>query len=412
MIGRSSREIARWGRAMVVAAACVSAAQWGRAQDEPTAMEVETVVGETLNKAGLDSIVAGEFNFADGSSLPVDDVHAVRFRPASVATPKDQGAVAIHLAGGGRLPARSVLLVDDACDVTLLNGEQTSLKLDDVSALQWTDSDDTVWKNAVAKPPAEYDLVVLKAMPQSTSIRAFIESIGVESVAFEWDRETRTVARTQLVGVVFARPEALERPPLSVVTRGGAVIPVREAQKKDGAASFQCTLPSGSIIEIPQSEIVSLAVRSSRIRYLSEMTPESVAQRPIVSLPREWKADRNVRGEPLRAGTVEYEKGIGVQSGTSLTYELDGPAEQFAATLSLDPPRNVTADCEFVVLADGQELVRRSLKSGDAPESLRIPLKGAKRLEIRVDYGSNLDFGDHANWCDAHLVMAPTAGFQ
>jgi hypothetical protein len=49
------------------------------------------------------------------------------------------------------------------------------------------------------------------------------------------------------------------------------------------------------------------------------------------------------------------------------------------------------------------------VKSGDEPTLVRVPLNGAKRLELRVDYGSNLDFGDHANWCDAHLVVKQPA---
>jgi len=394
---------------MAVAVVCAWGARGAAAHGSPSAVTVETVGGESLDKGGLISAVAGEFKFADGSSVPVDDVHAVRFGNASPSMPVDKGAVTAHLVGGGRIPLTNAVLVDDACEVTLLNGQKLSLKLDDVSALRWTDTEDAVWNDAVSRPSSEHDLIVLKATPQSTSIRAFIESIGAESVTFEWDRESRTMARSQLVGVVFARPEVLKAPALSVATRGGAVIPASEARWIEGTATVQCTLPHGSVIEIPHAEISSLAVRSARIRYLSEMKPESVVERPIVALPREWKADRNVRGEPLRAGAVTYDKGIGVQSGTSLTYELDGEAEQFAATLSLDPPGNVAADCEFVILADGSELVRKTLKSGDAPENIRAPLKGAKRLEIRVDYGSNLDFGDHANWCDAHLVIAPNA---
>jgi hypothetical protein len=367
---------------------------------------VETVTGESLQKQGFKTLADGQVLFADGSSTALDDLRCVRFGDA-LSEPQPAPMPLVHLAGGGRLPVQSAVLLDDACEATLTDGRKTKLSLEDVTAIQWTDSPDPAWKDSLAKPSTEHDFVVLKAQPQATAVRAFVEKIDPETVEFDWEKETRTLQRVQVIGVIFARPESTPPAKVRVALNDGAVLPVTRLEPAEGADRLKCTLPHGSTIEPPAAEVASISVRSPRVKQLSEMTPALVTERPIAALPRSWKADLNVRGLPLKAGTRIYEQGIGVQSGTSLEYELDGGAEQFAAVLTLDPPPGIAGDCEFVVLVDGHEAARRHVKSGDDPIALRIPLKGARRLELRVDYGSNLDFGDHANWCDAHVVLSP-----
>jgi hypothetical protein len=395
-------------RRLALAAACLVAAPCAAAADDIQAVSVETVAGESLKKIGLVSGAAGQFKFSDGSALPIDDLRSIRF-PGSDAAAGRPPLPVVHLVGGGSLPVADAVLVDDACEVTLSGGQKVTLTLDDVAALQWAEDSGVIWNEALSKLSADHDLVVAKAMPQATSIRGFIEKIGPDAIEFDWDKQTRTLQRSQLIGVVFARPEATGEAKIRVHA-GGAIIPIQGLDRSEDGRTFRCTLPRGSVIEVPLTGIALVDVRSSRLSYLSNLKPTAAVDKPIVALPRSWQADRNVRGEPLRAGTQVFEKGIGVQSGTSLTFDLGGRAEQFVATLSLDPPGKIKGDCEFVILGDGRELLRRHLQSANEPAPVRVPVVGVTSLEIRVDYGSNLDFGDHANWCEAHLVLATTAG--
>jgi hypothetical protein len=374
------------------------------AADGPSRVTVETVTGESLEKSGLKSIDGGTATFADGSSLPVDDLRSIRFAE-SIPVPKGEATSVVHLSGSGRLPVRDAVLVDDACEATLLDGRKTTLSLIEVAAIQWSESSDPAWADSLSKPSEEHDFVVLKAQPQATAVRAFVEAIAPESIEFDWDKQTRTLQRDQVIGIVFARPEKPSPVYVRVQTIVGAVLPVTKLEPAAVAKQLRCTLARGTEIEIPSTDVASIQIQSTRMKWLSELTPARVIERPIAAFPRGWKADLNVRGETLKAGSQIFGRGLGVQSGTSLSYDLDGTAEQFAAVLAIDSPDGVAGDCEFVVIADDKELDRRHVKTGDEPASVRVPLKGAKRLELRVDYGSNLDFGDHANWCDAHLVV-------
>lgn len=377
------------------------------AQPEDAVLRIETVSGQSLERGPLVEASATELRFASGDPVSVDDARTIRLPsnpPASSAKPASR----VHLAGGGQLPVSDAILVDDACKVTFADGRTATLELGDVAGIEWSISDDPAWNGALAKPSEEHDFVVVQATPAPTAIRAFVESITAESVEFDWDKETRTLPRAKVLGVVFARPE----PPaddlkLQLHMHDGGRLAARRIDRSEDGTRFQVELGQKSSLDLPVASVESITVRSSRVRYLSDQQPSEVRERPIVALPRSWQADHNVRGEPLKAGSAVYAKGIGVQSASALTFDLEESAEQFAAIFAVDSLPGTAGDCEFIVEADGRELSRTRVRAGDQPASIRVPLSGARRLTLRVDYGRNLDFGDHANWCDAHLVLGP-----
>ena len=377
------------------------------AQPGEVALRIETVSGQSLERGPLVEASAGELRFASGDPISLDDARTIRL-PSSPPASSAKPASWVHLAGGGQLAVSDAILVDDACKVTFADGRTATLELGDVAGIQWTVSSDPAWNSALAKPSDEHDFVVVQAAPAPTAIRAFVESITAESVEFDWDKETRTLPRAKVLGVVFARPE----PPaddlkLQLHMHDGSRLAARRIDRSEDGTRFHVELGQKSSLDLPVASIESITVRSGRVRYLSDQQPSEVRERPIVALPRSWQADHNVRGEPLKAGSAVYAKGIGVQSASALTFDLEESVQQFAAVLAVDSLPGTAGDCEFVVEADGRELSRTRARAGDQPASIRVPLSGARRLTLRVDCGQNLDFGDHANWCDAHLVLGP-----
>jgi hypothetical protein len=393
-------------RAFVTAAVLVAAVPAWSQPTSPT-VRLETVNGESPTRGTLVSANAERIQFAAGDPILPDDLRSIAFGEVKSGATALSGPV-VHLAGGGRISVRDAMLVDDACQATLSDGRSVKLSLQDVTAIRWSQTADAVWAAALAKPSQEHDLVIVRAEPQSTSIRAFVESISADSIEFDWDKQTRTLARSQVLGVVFARSEG-DVPMIRkyvVNTIDGSSIPAMELRLSENGAMYVCSLSKETRVDVPVSAMQSIDVHSARITYLSDLQPAVVAERALVAFPRSWQADRNVLGEPLRAGTQTFEKGIGVQSGSSLTFELKEPADEFVAVLAVDPPGGSGGDCDFVILAEGREVARKSVHGGDPPVPIRIDISDARRLELRVEYGRNLDFGDHANWCAAHVVTS------
>lgn len=100
-----------------------------------------------------------------------------------------------------------------------------------------------------------------------------------------------------------------------------------------------------------------------------------------------------------------FQRGIGMHSQARLTYELTESFSKFVAAIGIDDAAGDLGNAVFRVLADGKEVFNSGQVTGkDQPRPIIVPLAGAKKLTLCVDYGENLDIGDQANWADARLI--------
>jgi hypothetical protein len=170
-------------------------------------------------------------------------------------------------------------------------------------------------------------------------------------------------------------------------------------------------------------DVVAVHVRSDAFRYLSDLEAPEVAVKPF------WKTvagdpvklyaprmDRSWSGGPLRCGGRTWLKGIGVFSGTSLSWTLDGTYSEFRALAGLDDAAGRLGGVVFEVWVDGERkwtsgFVRPAGAEGrgkPSPQDVgRIALVGARRLTLKVLSGDDEDpypIQDHADWLGAMLV--------
>ena len=84
----------------------------------------------------------------------------------------------------------------------------------------------------------------------------------------------------------------------------------------------------------------------------------SVRERAESSLPGcSWdrpRYDRSFLDRPLLSGGETYLKGIGVISGTSLTWAVNGEYSKFVSRIALDDSGGEEGDVVFEVLVDGE----------------------------------------------------------
>jgi len=186
------------------------------------------------------------------------------------------------------------------------------------------------------------------------------------------------------------------------------------------AASSQST-PSRALVRLPgvgpsweltDADVCCVAVRNSRIAYLSDLTPTEFVHIPHMSMEWPYQNDRCVLGTRFRAGTVLHLKGVGVHSASRLTYRLGPQDVRFEADVALDDTASVLQDgtlqrgsVEFRVYVDGVERFNSGIvRGGDAPIPVKIELDEASRLDLLVDYGERADVLDRADWLDARII--------
>ncbi len=119
------------------------------------------------------------------------------------------------------------------------------------------------------------------------------------------------------------------------------------------------------------------------------------------------KVGRCAAGGPLRLGDKTYAHGIGVNSHSVLVVSLVKPAARFQAVIGLD--RNVDrtkGSVRFRVRVGGKDVFATDvIRPGHRPQTIDVPLKGAKRFELMVDDGGDGRGWDQGDWVDARVVL-------
>ena len=119
-------------------------------------------------------------------------------------------------------------------------------------------------------------------------------------------------------------------------------------------------------------------------------------------------AKKNQAGDSILIAGKHFERGIGVQSVSVLSFLLNGKAVQFSALVGADDKGNKNMKVQFYVLGDQKVLFQSGyMKVGDAPKKVEVDLTGIQRMGLLVTV--NLDdegYGKtYSDWADAKLVM-------
>jgi hypothetical protein len=142
--------------------------------------------------------------------------------------------------------------------------------------------------------------------------------------------------------------------------------------------------------------------------YLSRLDPVTVEQG--------WGAlhfDRSVEGRTLRMRDRTYARGLGTHAPSRLLFEIPPGLDEFAATVGIDDETAGAGTAVARVRLDGVEVYRSGLLTGlSEPETVRVPLKGARQLELLADDGGDGQRYDHVNWADARFARPATAAIQ
>lgn len=397
-------------------AAFSASAEPALADGEPPAQaRLVLLDGTTRDVVSLRFTPDAELLLDTGEALPVDELRRIEpIRPADEAVPAATDArIDVRLPRDGRLIARDAVLTDDACTLSRASGPAWTLSLDELVAVRFDrHAELPAFAAAVRDKPIDRDRLFVRLEAAPVAVEGYVSAVTADTVRFEWQDEQRTLPREKLYGIVFARVGQTELPAarFTVHLHDGSRLPadriVMDKAPDAPAPVLRTFVSAATSLVVPWLEVRRIDVRSERVRFLSDLMPVDAQHKPIVALPRPWRADRGVTGAPLRAGDQSFDKGLGVQSGTMLAFDIGKEWTGFAAVLGLDPQTGKDGDCEYVVRGDGRELLRERVRGGDPPRSVRADVAGVERLELSVEYGADLDFGDHANWCDASLIRS------
>lgn len=322
----------------------------------------------------------------------------------------------LELVDGSLLSTASYRVTGSTVSVRLVGDQQQELPLRSVAAVYQNASPSShveQWQEIRHLEPTE-DLMVVRKSKALDHLGGLLGDVTNERVHFQVGSERFDVPWKKIEGLIYYRSgeDQLPKAACVVITHDGGRLRARQLTWFDNRVRAKGL--TGLVVDWPLTAIDKFDLSSGRIRYLSDLEPESVEWTPYLPLTRQLTTltgngplvtDRALGGGPLRLRAKEYQKGLAMRSRTKLTYRLSRGHRLFSAQVGIDDRVGPRGYIKLVVLGDGRKLFESPIRGRDDPVSLRLDIRNIDRLTILVDFGDDLDVADHLNLCEAKIIQ-------
>ena len=360
--------------------------------------------------------------------LPVRSIAGIR----RAGTPPP---VAVVLADGSVLAAEDYRSKGGTAEISLEGGGKASLSTRSVRSVRLkrqTGEIATAWAGITASG-ASADLIAIRKGRRLDFLEGVVREVGETSIRMDFDGQLIPIPRAKVDGIIYYHPAGAERPAVRCIVLDGEGSRFAARDVSLAGAGIKITTPGGLKVTRKPSDIRYVDFSQGKVRYLSDMKPESVETQPFFGLGdprgaagglfgprmdralvrREHAADTGQLqiaakvkspGDDVLTVTRSYAKGLALHSRTEMVYVLPPGFVRFKATAGIDARVADAGHVRLVVSADGRSLFDSAVTGGDDPVELDLDIAGARRLKILVDYGEDLDVSDHLNLCSARIV--------
>jgi hypothetical protein len=379
--------------------------------------DVKPLVGPSVSGrlAGLTSAEV-RLQAADGEKVyAVGELSHITVRGGAKAA-ESSPAVWVDLADGSRLLATGYAAASGQAAVDLLGHGTVKLLTSSIRSVRWTPQDETLAKQwlAIVDGDSQGDVIVVRRPPAALDQwEGVLHDIEAEVVQFELDGDRLSIPRDRLEGVVYyqALGGKPAKPICQVVDVHGSQWQVQSLTLEN--ENVRLTTVGGVDFQIPVRQIERFDFSTGNVVYLSDLTPASVRWTPFfpssAASSRLFKLfqprrDRSFDGGRLLLGRKAYEKGLAIHSRTELAYRLTEDFRRLRATAGIDDRVREAGNVKLVISGDGRPLFEKTITGKEPPLELDLDITGVRRLNVLVDFGEELDIGDHLNLGDARLT--------
>jgi hypothetical protein len=346
--------------------------------------------------------------------------------------PDDPAAPAtqyLELVDGARLPITQFVAARRAATVaTPLSDRPLRVSAERIRRVDLqppTDAAADVWRQLDSSEAAGDVLLVLNREGTKLDyLTGVIGDVTAEEVAFTYDNQNLPVKRTRVAGLAYYHAEVprLQEALCELTLVGGATLPVRQLELADGA--LRVITPAAVRLTIPLGQVERADFSAGKLAYLSDLEPTAVDWTPRVAAPAaatliahygDPRHDISYAGSALTLAWADesapsgrdvrtFAKGLALRSRTEATWRLPAGMRRFTATAGIDPATAEEGHVLLEIRADERILWEGEIDGRRDPVAIDVELGTARRLQIRVDYGRNLDFGDRLHLVDARVT--------
>ena len=186
--------------------------------------------------------------------------------------------------------------------------------------------------------------------------------------------------------------------------------PVMSKTESAPSTRLQKTVSEGSILNRKRCWTILLALILGVVPACQATETVALTSLDLTDLHYEgWRkpqTDKSLNGKPLSIGGQKFAHGVSTHATSTLWLELDGRAQQFAASVGVDDAAgNEAAAVSFTIIGDGRKLWTSGvMKRGEAAKTVDLALKGVRSLLLMADHPGDNSF-DIAIWADARFIV-------
>jgi hypothetical protein len=327
--------------------------------------------------------------------------------PAGAAPDIPEGSRVFQLAHGGRITGKLTKWADQKVTIEFAIGGQTVTQT--IPANEITE---ILTKEALA-PGAPLDRS--QASPDLDTVYAKIDGGGFqavsgsvrglegESLQFDYQGKIRKIAMARIAAILRQPQETPRTEAFAAIdVRGNHRIPGMIVSLADGKAVIETLWKER--IEIPRTALIDLTVRNGRVTSLTDLDPAKAEHQPFLDRKLPHTVNRSINGSPLKIGDTQFERGLCTHSRTLLTYDVGQAYARLRGKVGMQKGDGDRGNAIVRVVSDAGVLFEKQITGATPIESLDVDTSKAKTLTLEVDYGENMDVGDHVVWGDPILV--------
>jgi hypothetical protein len=288
-----------------------------------------------------------------------------------------------------------------------------------------SDASRAVWQELEKKNIAGDVLLVAKRSGESVDYLAgILGDITAEQAEFEWEGDRVEVKRSKIAALAYHHDKAADYPgPVCRLDAAdGSHIPVREVKLADD--QLRVETPAGIKLSLAIADLRRADFSGGKLAYLSDLKPAAARWTPRIATPLSPdllaargtpRGDQSFSGSALslawkdasRPGRRDirvYAKGLAVRSRAELEYRLPAGMRRFIAIAGIDPLAATQGHVALEIRGDGRLLWQGVVDGRRDPVEFEVDLNGVRRLQLLVDYGENLDYGDRLHLVEARVT--------
>jgi hypothetical protein len=267
-------------------------------------------------------------------------------------------------------------------------------------------------------------VIVKRGATAMDYLSGVLGDVTAEQADFEWDGDRVPVKLSKIAAMVFyhAKPANLPEALCKASLVDGSLVVARQASL-DGK-QLKLRTAAGIELRVPVDQLARIDFSTGKITYLSDMKSTSVRWIPRVAIPKEATTIVNhglprnnvsFSGSPLsllwhddplpaRRDVRTYSRGVAMRSRTEVAYLIPQGMARFIATAGIDPATAGQGHVTLAIRGDDRVLWEGTIDGREPPVEIDVELGTARRLQLVVDYGENLDYGDRLHLVEARFT--------